>query len=75
VSDKMKAWLKGLLAGTIAGGAGGIVTGFAAMGIDPEHFNMLAGGIGHLLQISLVAFGLHAVLGAAMYLQKSPVPQ
>lgn len=68
-----KAWMKGCLAGTISGGAGGIVTGFAAIGIDPEHFNLTA-GIGHTLQIAGVACLLHAILGMAMYLQRSPLP-
>src|ERR1700686_1337052 len=33
-------WLMGILAAGISGGANGVITGFAAMGIDSEHFNM-----------------------------------
>lgn len=76
MTDKTRVWLKGCVAGTIAGGAGGVVTGFAAIGIDPEHFNLVAGvGLGHTMRIALVACVMHAILGAAMYLQKSPLPE
>lgn len=75
MSPRTLAWLKGLLAGTISGAAGGVVTGFAAIGIDPEHFNLtVGGGLVHTLEIAGIACVLHAVLGAAMYLQRSPLP-
>ena len=35
----VELWLKGLAAAAIAGAASGVITGFAAVGIDPEHFN------------------------------------
>ena len=35
-------WLKGILAAAISGAAGGVLTGFAAVGIDPQHFNLNA---------------------------------
>jgi hypothetical protein len=35
--------LKGLLAAAISGGAGRVLTGLAAVGIDPRHFNLQAG--------------------------------
>lgn len=76
MTDKTKVWLKGALAGVIAGGAGGVVTGFAAIGIDPEHFNLVAGGgLRHTMQIAFIACVMHAILGGAMYLQKSPLPE
>lgn len=34
---RLEIWLKGLLAAAINGGAGGVLIGFAAVGIDPEH--------------------------------------
>jgi len=35
--------LKGMLAAGIAGAANGVMTGFAAVGIDPSHFNLQSG--------------------------------
>jgi len=39
----LELWLKGLAAAGIAGAANGVITGFAAVGIDPAHFNLQAG--------------------------------
>lgn len=74
MSDKTKVWIKGGLAGVISGGAGGVVTGLAAIGVDPQHFNLTA-GFGHVMQIAAYSSILHALLGLAMYLQKSPLPE
>ncbi len=67
-------WLKGILAAAISGGAGGVLTGFAAVGIDPQHFN-LQSGIGATLRIGAAAALINAVIGVAAYLQKSPLPE
>jgi hypothetical protein len=69
----LQIWLKGLLAAAISGGAGGVLTGFAAVGIDPQHFN-LQSGIGATLRIGAAAALINAVIGVAAYLQKSPLP-
>jgi hypothetical protein len=69
----LQIWLKGLLAAAISGGAGGVLTGFAAVGIDPQHFN-LQSGIGATLRIGMAAALINAVIGVAAYLQKSPLP-
>ena len=66
-------WLKGLAAAAISGGANGVVTGFAAIGIDPSHFN-LAAGLSHTLAIGGVSAAISAVLGVALYLRQSPLP-
>lgn len=66
-------WLKGLLAAAISGGAGGILTGLAAVGIDPQHFNLQT-GVGATLRIAAAAALINAVIGVAAYLQKSPLP-
>ncbi len=66
-------WLKGILAAAISGAAGGILTGFAAVGIDPQHFN-LQSGIGATMRIGAAAALINAVIGVAAYLQKSPLP-
>jgi hypothetical protein len=67
-------WLKGIVAAAISGAAGGVLTGFAAVGIDPQHFNLQA-GMGATLRIAAAAALINAVIGVAAYLQKSPLPQ
>lgn len=66
-------WLRGLLAAGISGAAGGIITGFAAIGIAPEHFNLVEPGL--LLKVGGAASLVNAVVGVAGYLQKSPLPE
>ena len=70
----IRLWLKGLLAAAISGAAGGVLTGFAAVGIDPQHFNLQA-GISATLRIAAAAALINAVIGVSAYLQKSPLPQ
>ena len=41
--SRLEVWAKGLLAAAVGGGANGVITGFAAVGIDPGHFNLQAG--------------------------------
>jgi hypothetical protein len=66
-------WLKGIVAAAVSGAAGGVLTGFAAVGIDPQHFNLQA-GIGATMRIGAAAAVINAVIGVAAYLQKSPLP-
>lgn len=70
----VEVWARGLVAAAVSGGAGGVLTGFAAVGIDPQHFNLQA-GMGATLHIGIVAAAINAVIGIAAYLQKSPLPQ
>lgn len=72
-TKRIEIWLKGLLAAAISGGSGGVLTGLAAVGIDPTHFNLQT-GIGATLRIGLAAAAINAVIGVAAYLQKSPLP-
>lgn len=72
-TKRIEIWLKGLLAAAISGGSGGILTGLAAVGIDPTHFNLQT-GIGATLRIGLAAAAINAIIGVAAYLQKSPLP-
>ncbi len=72
--NRVEIWLKGLLAAAISGAAGGVLTGLAAVGIDPQHFN-LQSGIGATLRIGSAAALINAVIGVAAYLQKSPLPE
>ena len=71
---QVEIWLKGLLAAAISGAAGGVLTGLAAVGIDPQHFNLQA-GIGATMRIGAAAALINAVIGVAAYLQKSPLPE
>jgi len=61
-----KLWLKGLLSAVI-GGAANAVT---AMIVDPVAFNIDAG----LTKLGTLA-GISALVSAAMYLKKSPLPE
>ncbi len=70
---RLEIWLRGLMAAAISGGAGGVLTGFAAVGIDPQHFNLQT-GMGATLRIAAAAALINAVIGVAAYLQKSPLP-
>jgi hypothetical protein len=70
---RIEIWLRGLLAAAISGGAGGILTGLAAVGIDPQHFN-LQSGFGATFHIGAAAAFINSVIGVAAYLQKSPLP-
>ena len=70
---RIEIWLRGILAAAISGGAGGVLTGFAAVGIDPQRFN-LQSGAGATLRIAAAAALINSVIGVAAYLQKSPLP-
>lgn len=71
---RVEIWLKGLLAAAISGAAGGVLTGLAAVGIDPQHFNLQT-GIGATMRIGAAAALINAIIGVAAYLQKSPLPE
>ena len=71
---RVEIWLKGLLAAAISGAAGGVLTGLAAVGIEPQHFNLQT-GIGATVRIGAAAASINAVIGVAAYLQKSPLPE
>jgi hypothetical protein len=71
--NRFELWLKGVVAAAISGAAGGVLTGFAAVGIDPQHFNLQT-GMGATLRIAAAAALINSVIGVAAYLQKSPLP-
>jgi len=71
--NRVEVWLKGMIAAAVSGAAGGVLTGFAAVGIDPQHFNLQT-GMGATLRIAVAAALINAVIGVAAYLQKSPLP-
>jgi hypothetical protein len=70
---KFIIWVPGAVA-AISGGANGVVTALAAIGIDPNQFNLQA-GIAHTLAIGGASAAISAVLGVALYLRQSPIPQ
>jgi hypothetical protein len=69
----LELWAKGLLAAAIAGAANGVITGFAAVGIDPAHFNLQA-GLKPTLAIAGVSAVMSGIIGVAAYLKQSPLP-
>jgi hypothetical protein len=69
----LELWAKGLLAAAIAGAANGVITGFAAVGIDPQHFNLQA-GLKPTLAIAGASAIMSSVVGVAAYLKQSPLP-
>jgi hypothetical protein len=69
----LRMWLQGIVAAGISGAAGGVMTGLAAVGIDPAHFNLQT-GMGATVRIGAAAALINAVIGVAAYLQKSPLP-
>ena len=71
--NKVEIWLKGVVAAAISGGAGGVLTGFEAVGIDPQHFN-LQSGIHETFRMGAAAALINSIIGVAAYLQKSPMP-
>jgi len=71
---RLEIWMRGMLAAGISGASGGVLTGLAAVGIDPGHFNLQA-GIGATVRIAMAAALINAVIGVAAYLQKSPLPE
>ena len=58
-------WAHGLFGATISGGANSI----AVMIVDPQDFN-LADGLHKVLAVATVS----ALIGAGLYLSKSPLP-
>jgi len=73
MTHSVEVWIRGLAAALISGGANGIITGFAAIGIAPEHFN-LKGGLGDTFQLAGVSALMAGSLGLAYYLKQSPLP-
>ena len=61
-----KTWLRGLISAVIGGAANSITV----MIVDPQSFN-LEDGLGKVGSVALIS----AVVAAAMYLRKSPLPQ
>lgn len=70
---RLQIWLRGIVAAAITGASGGVLTGLAAVGIDPQHFNLQA-GMGATFRIGAAAALINAVIGVSAYLQKSPLP-
>lgn len=69
-----KIWLKGLVAASITGAAGAIATSQVVAAMDPGTFNFGL-GLNKMLWFLLFSAAIHAVIGAASYLQKSPLPE
>jgi hypothetical protein len=70
---RVEVWGKGIAAAAIAGAANGIITGFAAVRIDPGHFN-LQSGLRPTVAVAGASATMSAVIGVAAYLKQSPLP-
>jgi hypothetical protein len=66
-------WWKGIAAAAIAGACNGLITGLAAAGIDPGHFN-LQSGLRATLAVAGASAAMSAAIGVAAYLKQSPLP-
>jgi hypothetical protein len=62
-----------MIAAAVSGASGGVLTGFAAVGIDPQHFNLQT-GMHSTVHIAGAAAAINSLIGVAAYLQKSPLP-
>jgi hypothetical protein len=69
----VELWVKGIIAAAIAGAANGVITGFAAVGIDPAHFNLQA-GLRATLAIAGASAMMSGIIAVAAYLKQSPLP-
>ena len=67
-------WIRGILGAFISGGAAAIGGGFGSIIADPEHFNVVNGGLAHVLTVMGVAFLFSAIISLAKFLQAHPVP-
>jgi len=68
----MRLWLRGLIAAAVSGAAGGVLTGFASIGISPEHFNLQDPRL--LIKLGIAAALVNSFVGLAAYLKQSPLP-
>ncbi len=67
-------WLLGIMGAIISGGAGSISSGFGSILIDPKDFNVLQGGVKHVLALMGIVFVFSAIISLAKFLQTQPVP-
>ncbi len=67
MTDKTKIWLKGAISAIIAGAANAVTVVI----IDPITFNLFQGGAMQLLSVVIVS----AIVGLALYLKSSPLPE
>lgn len=68
-----KDWFYGLCNAFIGGGAGAVVTAFAASMISPSTFN-LQSGLGDTLELMAATFLINGLLNMFFYLKQSPLP-
>ncbi len=59
---RLEIWMRGILAAGISGASSGVMTGLAAVGIDPQHFNLQA-GFGATAKMAGAAALINAVIG------------
>lgn len=68
-------WVEGIWRSIVTGGTSGIISGFASMGIDPEHFNLKNSvGLHDLFVMSGAMFGAMAFVHIVLFLNTHPAP-
>jgi hypothetical protein len=70
----LEAWLRGLLAAVIGGGASGVTAGIGANFLAPDRFNFAGGSLATLKLMGL-CFLLNAALNMFFFLRQSPIPK
>jgi hypothetical protein len=68
------SWIYGLFAALIVGGTSAITAGFVAPALAPGQFNYSGDAGWTTLKLMSIMFLVNGVIGAAAYLQKSPLP-
>lgn len=66
-------WLRGWVGAAIAGAAASVSTGLSVLVLDPTTFNF-NNGVDNLLKAVAFSAACQAAVGAALYLQKAPLP-
>lgn len=73
MNKNTSAWLHGLLAALIGGGASAVTSGVVLPAISPNSFNF-AGQLLPLAKVMLGMFLVNGAISAFAYLKQSPLP-
>lgn len=74
MTNNVKRWLRGWVGAAISAAASAVSTGLSGIALAPEHFN-LGAGLHETLKLVAAGAAIQAILGAALELKKSPLPE
>lgn len=74
MTNNVKRWLRGWVGAAISAAASAVSTGLSGIALAPEHFN-LGAGLDETIKLIALGAAVQAVLGAALELKKSPLPE